>query len=618
MILLVLTILGPALAVGAQEIELGQWQIGLGEDSSHGSSDIEWRDIEWRDIEVPSPLSTIVDPSGTTGQSQPFNVWYRVSFASPPSPPQAPLGVFLGRIQDIDEVFLNGLYVGSEGIFDRWPVADKARGYRLPLLALTPPGELNELTVRVQPWSPAGGLAVDQPFIGPWADVVERRASIDRQSAVLDIALLAANASSLALWFALWSFGQRSREHRLLGLTLMIFLLLQLFEGLNLYLWIASLEEQLATGAFRSIRLGDLYPFFGLAVWAASPIVLLHYLWAVTDQAVDRRLLAVDGLLLTAALVPFAWPSSRLALDFYLALSSIGLIAGLALWLPTAWRKWRAGMPGIGAVMLGFAVLVFGALVYGYFPTAPVMTRAFSRSTFVFFPLLLLVAFAQRHRSLENQAEKLGGLLIRSTETERERIARDLHDGLAQRLAAHGLSLRLALRSESLEPVRDVVHELTETSHELRSALHQLQPTLLLRFGLEGAVESHCHDVADRHGVTIETRVDGDPVGLPWIEDGDRHLLRMVQEAVANAIRHGDAGHVSVELIFGPRRHWRLTVADDGTGFDPTQPPRPGAMGLSILAERAQQLGGRLEIRRRHPRGMLVTAEGNITQGDEL
>ncbi|MEM8964234.1 MAG: hypothetical protein AAGD38_22300, partial [Acidobacteriota bacterium] len=92
----------------------------------------------------------------------PFEAWFRVRFDRPAV--IGPVGVYVGRMQDIDEVFVNGTSIGGEGVFDRWPVPDKARGYRIPESTL---GSVNELLVRVQMWSSGGGLVDKGAFVGP-------------------------------------------------------------------------------------------------------------------------------------------------------------------------------------------------------------------------------------------------------------------------------------------------------------------------------------------------------------------------------------------------------------------------------------------------------------------
>lgn len=194
---------------------------------------------------------------------------------------------------------------------------------------------------------------------------------------------------------------------------------------------------------------------------------------------------------------------------------------------------------------------------------------------------------------------------------ERNRLARELHDALTQSLFA--LRLRLQSARELLEPEPDrAARELDEATSllegifdELRSLVLQLRPPALEAEGLVRTLDKHLAVAGRAHGVDVRFEPDG--VG-PLDGDVEDALFRIAQEALTNVIRHAGATRVDVSLSrSGPAVV--LRVADDGSGFDAAaRSIRSRRLGLVSMRERAEQVGGRLEIRSAPGSGTVVTA----------
>jgi signal transduction histidine kinase len=200
--------------------------------------------------------------------------------------------------------------------------------------------------------------------------------------------------------------------------------------------------------------------------------------------------------------------------------------------------------------------------------------------------------------------------LTAAQEGERQRIARELHDGLLPSLASlniqlHTLSKRLAREGHPLaNDVNKLADQVQESSQEVLRLIHDLRPVALDELGLVPALREQLEKCQRESGLLVElsARV---PERLPAAVE--TALFRIVQEAVTNVSRHARARHVRVALLSADAQV-RLDVADDGQGFD-TQLPRSGNnIGLWSMCKRVEHLGGQYEVRSVRGEGTTVTA----------
>jgi signal transduction histidine kinase len=184
---------------------------------------------------------------------------------------------------------------------------------------------------------------------------------------------------------------------------------------------------------------------------------------------------------------------------------------------------------------------------------------------------------------------------------ERRRIARDLHDGLAQELAFISSQSQALSRNPTTDRAAQVATAAQRALDESRAAIQSLG-----REG-EGAFASEVAQVAEQLAARAGARVrlDLDPEASATPEQRDQ-LLRIVREAVTNGVCHGRASTVAVQL--GGGRDLRLRVSDDGAGFDPDAAAPEGGRGFGLagMRERARQIGAELTIRSRIGRGTEV------------
>ena len=188
---------------------------------------------------------------------------------------------------------------------------------------------------------------------------------------------------------------------------------------------------------------------------------------------------------------------------------------------------------------------------------------------------------------------------------ERTRIARELHDTLAQGLAAVGIQLDTAMSRLPEEPALSRVQRHMQLARSMvRSSLAEVRRSIwVLRAqtskatnGLSLSLHDNLAQLTADSGVTSTLHVSGVPRALP--SEIERSLLRIAHEAVTNAIRHAGAKTVSVDLHFEAERVF-LRVKDDGCGFDPDaarEKTRGKNFGLVGIAERARAMGGQLRL----------------------
>jgi signal transduction histidine kinase len=220
----------------------------------------------------------------------------------------------------------------------------------------------------------------------------------------------------------------------------------------------------------------------------------------------------------------------------------------------------------------------------------------------------LLVQRARRRRA-EQDARTLGGRLITAHEDEGRRLARELHDDITQRLA--GVAMEAAALQRLADPAArsaagsGIAAELGQLSRDVHALSYRLHPAVIDDLGLGEALRIECERAARRGAV--EVRFDGDEAAGAARGPRALALYRVAQEALRNALSHAQPQCLRVELR-ADGAGTRLSVADDGCGFDPAAPRERASLGLASMHERVALLGGWLRIDSRRGQGTTVSA----------
>lgn len=196
--------------------------------------------------------------------------------------------------------------------------------------------------------------------------------------------------------------------------------------------------------------------------------------------------------------------------------------------------------------------------------------------------------------------------LVRSREDERQRLQRDLHDGIGPALAGIGLQLDAALDAtrddadRAAELLTAMQHSLRATATEVRRIAHDLRPGVLDELGLLAAVSQQARLLASSASPSLELRLDL-PTSVSVPAAVEVALFRIVSEALTNVVQHAEARSCDVRMCVDGQVE--LDVGDDGVGFTAGG---DGGLGLRSMRQRAVELGGSFTVVPRQPTGTLV------------
>lgn len=220
----------------------------------------------------------------------------------------------------------------------------------------------------------------------------------------------------------------------------------------------------------------------------------------------------------------------------------------------------------------------------------------------------------ERLRRTSERLRRLSARLDDIREEERKSVAREIHDELGQALT--GLQLELSWMGDRLagdggelrQRIESMSTIVDESLDAVKHLCARLRPPVLDDLGLGEAVRWQAREFADRYGIECVVDVSGDRAeSIGGQSEAATSLFRILQETLTNTVRHAEARRVEISLaeVGG---HMELTVSDDGKGIDPSALPGKESFGLLGMRERAERLGGSLEISRPRSGGTRIRA----------
>ncbi|HLJ86791.1 MAG TPA: ATP-binding protein [Candidatus Angelobacter sp.] len=215
----------------------------------------------------------------------------------------------------------------------------------------------------------------------------------------------------------------------------------------------------------------------------------------------------------------------------------------------------------------------------------------------------------------DDQIQYLAGQLITAQEEERRRIARELHDDIAQKLASLSFGLG-ALKNEGLiqaggldkiASLKESIGEILETTRHLS---HELHPAVLELAGMDTALRGLCAEFSSGSGISIDCAIHGNAWSLS--PDIALCIYRVAQESLHNIRKHSGATHAEVILNIEATQA-RLTVSDNGHGFDVRKGKHYGSLGLASMEERVRLIRGTFQIDSAPGQGTTLVARLPLT-----
>ncbi|SDD29334.1 sensor histidine kinase [Pedobacter soli] len=215
----------------------------------------------------------------------------------------------------------------------------------------------------------------------------------------------------------------------------------------------------------------------------------------------------------------------------------------------------------------------------------------------------------QKKRAEQTEAIRLSKAMITGQETERYRIARELHDGLGNILAVVKFNLSDLVIENQTEELAHVIQQLDHSISELRRIAHDMMPEMLISIGLEAALKDLCESLTsqkltvDYHFIKIENAIP---------QQTQLAIYRIVQELLTNVVKHAEAKNVLLQCTQN-KNIFFITLDDDGKGFNPNLQKEQTGIGLGNIKSRVAYLNGKIEIGPRiNQSGTSINIELNV------
>jgi signal transduction histidine kinase len=523
--------------------------------------------------------------------------WYRLAFEVPELP-REPWSVYLPRLSMNAAVYLNGALLGTGGSLAE-PLTQR---WNDPLRLDVPPGmwRLGENVVHVLLRTNPSSLGVLFPVqVGPTEDLrpleESRRLRQASASRVLTALVLAAGVLLLTIHL-------RAGET---PVTFWIALGSILFAVNSSGFWVR--DPPLSARGWQWLMAASLWAsvicfFRATNHWLGRDGSRLERWQLAAAAAVALALVVTDdiGAGMTVGLS---------ALGVFASLVYLGVVlvrAGLG---PSGARRRWAILPGAGLLLLvahdatmlaapdnifetflypyavPLGLLLVGAAVVGRYAGALRESATLNRE--------LERRVAEKTAELERNYRRLGDLESdRAVAAERERLTQEMHDGIGGQL----VSMLAMVQSRRFTPV-ELEEALADSIDDLRMMIESLEPTEGDLVAVLGALRARLERRLDRHGLHFEWRVEALPTVPGFGPVQASHVLRIIQEAITNVVRHAQARTITVSTGTSNGAEGRpaifLAIADDGRGFAAGS---SSGRGLVNMRRRAAAVGGRLEV----------------------
>jgi signal transduction histidine kinase len=538
-------------------------------------------DSKWHSIIVPgSWQSQGIKPVKGLG-------WYRIHFVAPPRLESNNVAVMLGRIGDADEVFLNGLKIGKEGIISsRYVEATK-----IERLYIIPPhlmryGQPNLLAVRVMNTYLNGGFFDNNILLGDYNSLMIEKLNRERGNIIIEFCFF----SCFVIFF----------------IACMFFYFRGLKEKEYIYFWIfiTFYSSLFILGSITFYNTGAKSPLIQQIINTLSTILpagLILLLMSVYQEKLHLLTkIMIAGFLIVAV-------ANNVFYDYtvrkYLYAAWKGLFIATALFLIIfAAKAYLRKAHESGPILLGITGLVLGFILESIGGVDLLQFTGFFLWDYSagFFMFCIMYSLAARFNRIKNQLVSASVKILDAHEDERKRLSRELHDGIGQSLLSMKLKFKMLAdtfgknKPVDRESFNELIEDISNTIEEVRSISSDLRPSFLENLSLTDALNWHARKAMDKSGIEFSIKSEDKIEISTRLKD---NIYRVYQEALSNIIRHSEASRVDITLRMRGKS-LVLEIRDNGKGFDPLLSEKHGAgLGLYTMRERIELLGGLFRIK---------------------
>lgn len=224
------------------------------------------------------------------------------------------------------------------------------------------------------------------------------------------------------------------------------------------------------------------------------------------------------------------------------------------------------------------------------------------------------VEMAEEVQKAQQTLRNFLGMITTGQEDERKRLARELHDETLQSLIALNQRIMMVKRQIPLEPMQEALAEIesmiSQTMQELRRLTRALRPIYLEELGLVAALDMLAAEMSETAQIPVHFVAEGEEHRLP--DHVEIAVFRITQEALSNIMRHAEASHAAIKILFMTNKI-TITITDDGKGFtlpsNPSDLSREGHYGLLGIYERAELIGANIDLQSDANKGTQITLE---------
>lgn len=572
-------------AGGTSKVLPKYWQFYQTNDANLHYSDV--KESKWQPVDASKVLRT--NPkNGIYG-------WYLINFDiddvhNTDDEINDQVSLFISRIRHADETWINGKQIGGVGKIEKpWELIgnnpkNMPRKYPVPRNLLK--NENNLLAIKVslgfanswgamQPGSV--GLNAKSIFFANKADVDAYYQKTVLQDVIFDTCLILLS---------------------LVNMFIIIFLFRRSIHNFREFGWL-FVDSVVLLGSIFLLDITNVLkisiPYSGYLLMLSiflTPLVVAMYFWSMYQNIPKKQVTVIFCLVLFCSLSMFLpifsegqkhvlWISWCIFHAFLLLYSLLSAVIGV-----------KNKMIGARAQLFGMVIFIFSIR------TQWLPTDLFTHRNVVIGSLIMRYAFLfsyfQRINQMSYDYKRLSQHLLSTIEQHKQNIARDLHDDLGQRLSAIKLRMLLLSGDNKQASMNYIKDEVDATMGAVRELMQGLHPFVLEEHGFATALKVESQRIAKLYNVDISLQAED--IELDF--ENKKHLFRIFQETVNNAIKHGQAKHIQVKLYMKKQRLF-FTVVDDGVGFSVNVNDSHIAgrgFGLISLKERVAILDGHLFI----------------------